>query len=144
MHAPRRKTFNSVNAASLARWIVLTGFLALTGLIYVYLTLQLYHFGDHKKALENELTNLRSQNDVASVQVAALTSRSALQRRLKEGYLKMIPIAEQSIVRLTMPAPPNGEDAIQPVANHSAGRGSGTAEPIVRCRAAPSPAPSAD
>src|ERR1044072_4392904 len=61
MHAPRRKSFNSVNAASLARWIVLTGFLALTGLIYVYLTLQLYHQGAKKKALENELTKLRSQ-----------------------------------------------------------------------------------
>ena len=55
MHAPRRKTFNALNAASLARWILLTVFLAFTGLIYVYLTLQLYHLGDRKKALENEL-----------------------------------------------------------------------------------------
>ena len=122
MHAPRRKNFNSVNAASLARWIVLTGFLALTGLIYVSLTLQLYHLGDHKKALENELTNLRSQNDVASVQLAALTSRSALQRRLKEGYLKMIPIAEQSIVRLSAPRLARPEDAVQPVTNKRGGR----------------------
>src|SRR5438046_2027588 len=122
MHAPRRKTFNSVNAASLARWILLTGFLALTGLIYVYLTLQLYHQGDKKKALENELTSLRSQNDVASVQIAALTSRSALQRRLKEGYLKMVPISEDNIVRLTMPARPADADAIQPVANQPAAR----------------------
>src|SRR5918912_4274587 len=116
MHAPRRKNFNSVNAASFARWIVLTGFLALTGLIYVYLTLQLYHLGDRKKALENELANLRSQNDVASVQIAALTSRSALQRRLKEGYLQMIPIAEQNIVRLSTPRPAKPEDVVQPVA----------------------------
>jgi hypothetical protein len=122
MHAPRRKTFNSVNAASLARWIVITGFLALTGLIYVYLTLQLYHLGDRKKALENELTSLRSQNDVASVQIAALTSRSAMQRRLKEGYLKMIPISEQNIVRLNVPPRERREDAIQPVANKRAGR----------------------
>jgi hypothetical protein len=122
MHAPRRKTFNSVNAASLARWIVITGFLALTGLIYVYLTLQLYHLGDRKKALENELTSLRSQNDVASVQIAALTSRSAMQRRLKEGYLKMIPITEQNIVRLSAPSRERREDAIQPVANKRAGR----------------------
>jgi hypothetical protein len=56
------------------------------------------------------------QNEVASAQIAALTSRSALQRRLKEGYLKMIPIAEHNIVRLTMPAR-NQEDAIQPVSN---------------------------
>ena len=122
MHAPRRKNFNSVNAASLARWILVTGFLAVTGLIYVYLTLQLYHLGDRKKALENELTSLRSQNDVASVQIAALTSRAALQRRLKEGYLKMIPIAEQNIVRLNAPRPARPEDAVQPVANKRGGR----------------------
>ena len=122
MHAPRRKTFNSVNVASLARWILITGFLALTGLIYVYLTLQLYHQGDRKKALESELTSLRSQNDVASVQIAALTSRAALQRRLKEGYLKMMPIAEQNIVRLNAPKPSRPEDAVQPVANKRGGR----------------------
>ena len=122
MHAPRRKTFNSMNAAALARWIVVTGFLALTGLIYVYLTLQLYHLGDRKKALENELTTIRSENDVASVQIAALTSRSALQRRLKEGYLKMIPITEQNLVRLNAPRRLHAEDAVQPVANKRAER----------------------
>jgi hypothetical protein len=121
MHAPRRKNFNSVNAASLARWIVLTGFLALTGLIYVYLTLQLYHLGDRRKALENELTSLRSQNDLASGQIATLNSRSAMQRRIKEGYLKMIPITEQNIMRLSPPRP-RGEHAVQPVANKRAGR----------------------
>jgi hypothetical protein len=122
MHAPRRKTFNALNAASLARWILLTVFLAFTGLIYVYLTLQLYHLGDRKKALENELAGLRMQNDVASGQITALTSRSAMQRRLKEGYLKMIPISERNIVRLAIPAYPFGDDTVQPVANQRAGR----------------------
>ncbi len=117
MNRSRHRDWNRVDAASLARWIVLTAFLALAGLSYVYLTLQLYHLGDRKKALENELATLRTQNDVASVQIAALTSRSALQRRLKEGYLKMIPISDHNIVRLTMPAS-NGEDAIRPVANN--------------------------
>jgi hypothetical protein len=121
MSRSRRKNWNTVNAASLARWIVLTGFLALTGLSYVYLTLQLYHLGDRKKALETEVANLRMQNEVASAQIAALTSRSALQRRLKEGYLKMIPIAEHNIVRLTMPSR-NPEDAIQPVSNQRGSR----------------------
>jgi len=121
MKRSRRKNWNAVNAASLARWIVLTSFVALAGLIYVYLTIQLYHLGDRKKELENELASLRTQNDVANVQIAALTSRSALQRRLKEGYLKMIPISEHNIVRLTLPARPE-EDAIQPVANQRAGR----------------------
>src|SRR5207253_4129291 len=104
MNRSRRRNWNAVNAASLARWIVVTAFLALAGLSYVYLTLQLYQLGERKKAIENELASLRTQNDVASAQIAALTSRSALQRRLKEGYLKMIPISENSIVRLTIPA----------------------------------------
>ena len=117
MNRSRRKNWNAVNAASLARWIVVTAFLALAGLSYVYLTLQIYHLGERKKAIENELASLRTQNDVASAQIAALTSRSALQRRLKEGYLKMIPISENSIVRLTIPARSAEENAIQPVAN---------------------------
>ncbi len=119
MNRSRRKNCNTVNAASLARWIVVTAFLALAGLGYVYLTLQLYHLGDRRKAAENELATLRTQNDIASAQIAALTSRSALQRRLKEGYLKMLPISEGSIVRLTIPARSADENAIQPVANPS-------------------------
>ena len=117
MPAPRRRAFNSVNAVSLARWIAITASLAMTGLIYVYLSLQLHELGARKKALENELTSVRAQNEVASAQIAALTSRSAMQRRLKEGYLKMIPISEHNIVRLNVPSRPRGEDAIQPVAN---------------------------
>ena len=117
MKRSRRKHWNVVNAASLARWIVLAAFLALTGLSYVYLTIQLYHLGERKKALETDLAGLRVQNDVAGAQIAALTSRSALERRLKEGYLRMIPISERNIVRLTVSLRPDGEDAVQPVAN---------------------------
>jgi hypothetical protein len=122
MNRSRRRNCNAVNAASLARWIVVTAFLALAGLSYVYLTLQLYHLGERRKAIENELASLRTQNDVTSAQIAALTSRSALQRRLKEGYLKMIPISENNIVRLTIPARSAEENAIQPVANPSGTR----------------------
>jgi len=44
-----------------------------------------------------------------------------MQRRLKEGYLKMIPISEHDIVRLSAARPP-GEDALQPIANRRAGK----------------------
>jgi len=120
MKRSHRRNHNTVNAASLARWIVMTAFLALAGLSYVYLTLQLYHLGERRKAVENELVSLRTQNDIASAQIAALTSRSALQRRLKEGYLKMVPISEANIVRLTIPPRSADEDSIQPVVNPSA------------------------
>ena len=122
MNRSRRKSMNAVDAPSLARWIVVTAFLALTGLIYVYLTIQLYHLGNQKKTLERDLASFRTQNEVASAQIATLTSRSALQRRLKEGYLKMVEISEDHIVRLN-PSPRNEvEDAVQPVVNQRAGR----------------------
>ena len=122
MKHSRRKQFNPIDAPSLARWIVITAFVGLTGLIYVYLTVQLVHLGDRQKALENEFAEVRARNDDASVQIATLTSRIALQRRLKEGYLKMIPIAEENIVRLSTPLARPGEDAIQPVVNQHSGR----------------------
>lgn len=117
MNRSRRRNCNTVNAASLARWIVMTVFLALAGLAYVYLTLQLYHLGERRKAVENELASLRTQNDVAAGQIAALTSRTALQRRLKEGYLKMVPVSDSKIVRLTIPERSTDEESIQPVVN---------------------------
>ena len=117
MNRSRRKNFNAIDAPSLARWIVLTLFIALTGLIYVYLSIQLHRLGDQQNKLEKQLASLRNQNEVATGQIAALTSRAALQRRLKEGYIKMVPIAEQNIVRLNAPARSAEEDAIQPVAN---------------------------
>lgn len=122
MKRARRREFNTIDAVSLARWVVITAFIAAIGLIYVYLRVQLYHLGNDKKELEKELISLRAQNDVATGQIAALTSRSALQRRQKEGYLRMIPIAEQSIVRLNPPSGTLGEDAVQPVANQRTAR----------------------
>jgi hypothetical protein len=121
MNRSRRKNWNVVNAPSLARWIVITGLLAVTGLIYVYLTIQLYHLGDQKKALEKSLADLRMQNEMAKVQIATLTSRSALQHRVKEGYLRMVPIGERDIVRLNS-LRPTGDDAVQPVVNQRGGR----------------------
>ncbi|MEP6809205.1 MAG: FtsL-like putative cell division protein [Chthoniobacterales bacterium] len=121
MQRQRRKEYNTVNAASLARWIIVSVFLAAIGLIYVYQSVQLDHLGNQQKKLETELAAARLQNVEAKGQIAALTSRGALQRRLKEGYLKMIPITERNIVRLT-PLTVPGEDAVQPVANQRAGR----------------------
>jgi hypothetical protein len=117
MNRARRQNFNAIDAPSLARWILLTLFIALTGLIYVYLSIQLHRLGDQQNKLEKQLVSLRNQNEVATGQIAALTSRAALQRRLKEGYIKMIPIAEENIVRLNTPARSPEEDSIQPVAN---------------------------
>lgn len=117
MNRRHRKNFNPIDAPSLARWIVIITFGAATGLSYVYLTVQLHHQGVQRRSLEQEFAAVRMQNEDARVQIAALTSRTALQRRLKEGYLKMIPITEQSIVRLHASPSPAGENEVRPVVN---------------------------
>jgi hypothetical protein len=122
MNRPRRKQFNPINAPALARWILITGFLAVTGLIYVYLSVQLYHLGDRKKALENELTQLHSESSIAAAQIAELTSPNVLQRRLKEGYLKMVPIAEANIVRFSASQNTRNARIASPTDNKIAGR----------------------
>ena len=68
MNRTRRRNLNTIDAPSLARWIVITAFLALTGLIYVYLSLQLHRLGDQQNRHEKELASLQSQNEVASGQ----------------------------------------------------------------------------
>ena len=122
MNRRHRKNFNPIDAPALARWIVIVGFLAAAGLSYVYLTVQLHHQGVQRRLLEQELIATRTQNEDARVQIAALTSRTALQRRLKEGYLKMIPITEESIVRLNAPPHHAGDDDLQPVVNQGGGQ----------------------
>ncbi|MEP6955428.1 MAG: hypothetical protein ABI883_01275 [Chthoniobacterales bacterium] len=122
MSRPRHKPLNAIHAASLARWIVLFAFVALSGLIYVYLTVQLNRLGDRKKTLETELVTARIQNGEAMGQIATLTSHAALKRRLKEGFLDMIPVAEGNIVRLSPTQTVASEDGVQPVVNQQTGR----------------------
>jgi hypothetical protein len=117
MQRTRRQHMNTIDAASLARWIVITAFVAVTGLIYVYLTVQLNRLGDRKKALELELGSLRVQSTDMSSQIANLTSRPALERRLKEGYLKLVPITERYVVRFSPIRGDARESEIQPVVN---------------------------
>ncbi len=117
----RRQKLNPLNAPSLARWIVIFVFLAVTGLSYVYLSVQLHVLGSDRTKVERELAEVRTQTEDAKVQIAALESRPALQRRLQEGYLKMIPIADQSIVRLPL-ARVFRDDEVQPIANEGSRR----------------------
>lgn len=117
MNRRRRKNFNPIDAPSLVRWIVIATFLATTGLSYVYLTVQLHHQGLQRRQLEQELVATRMQNEDAKVQMGALTSRAALQRRLKEGALQMVPITDQHIVRLNSSSQSAGGDELQPVVN---------------------------
>ncbi len=85
---------------ALTRWIVIAAFLGAAGLSYVYLKNQLNACGSQRKALEQNLQELIVQNNGLESQIHCLTSHSALQRRLDEGFIKLVPISAQAIVRV--------------------------------------------
>ena len=96
----RRKHTNSLPAAGICRWAVYAVFLIMAGLGYVYLNLGIGAAGEQVRKLENELLQLNTQNELARTHIASLSSRSVLQRRLNEGFIKMVQITDGSIVRI--------------------------------------------
>ena len=101
----RRKHTNSLPAAGLCKWVVYGVFLMMAGLGYVYLSNGINADGDQVRKLEKELGALRTQNEVVRTQIGTLTSRNAIQRRLNEGFIKMVQISDGSIVRLNGGSP---------------------------------------
>lgn len=100
MNANAKRQNNRLQFATLLRGVILTAFLGVAGLSYVYLKNQMHVCGVQRKALEQELHDLIAENNVMEAQIARLTSRTALQRRLDEGFIKLIPINNQSLVRV--------------------------------------------
>ena len=103
MNPNTKRQTNRLQLAALTRAVIVTAFLGVAGLSYVYLKNQLHVCGTQRKALEQELHELIAENNVMEAQIAKLTSRTILQRRLDEGFIKLIPINNQSLVRLHTP-----------------------------------------
>ena len=103
MHSNTKRHSNRLQCAAILRGVIITVFLGVAGLSYVYLKNQLHVSGLQRKALEQELTELNSENNVMKAQIARLTSRTALQRRLDEGFIKLVPINSQALVRSHLP-----------------------------------------
>lgn len=116
MPSNRRRHANAVPIASIAIWIVVAAFACAAGIGYVYCKNQLHATGQEIKGLERELSELITQNEVVRSKISILSSRSALQARLKDGFIKLVPI--DHIVQLNgATARPMDGDEIRAVSN---------------------------
>jgi hypothetical protein len=126
----RRRHANSVPVAALVRWVVAAFFLCTAGLCYVYFKNQMQTTGTEIRNLEAELSTLRAEDDTERAQIDRLSSHSYLERRLAEGFIQLMPITDDRIVRLhpaganpathkaVASAPLNDDgDGLQPVSN---------------------------
>lgn len=118
----RKKHANALPVASLSKWIIAAFFLGVVGLSYVYLKNQHLTTGDEIKRMERELANLNTQNELMHGRIVALSSRSVLQRRLNEGFIKMIPVTDDRIVRINTTPVQIAQGEIRPVSNEVAAK----------------------
>lgn len=112
----RRRNANTVPLASIASWIVVALFTCAAGLFYVHCKNQLHTNGTKIKALESEHANLIMQDETVRAKIASHSSRQALQRRLNQGDIKLIPITDDRLMRLD-PLPVPANDELQSVSN---------------------------
>lgn len=116
MSGNRKKHTNTVQIGSLLKWVVAAFFIMVVGLSYVYLSNQMHSRGNEISKLEKELSDIKVLNQEEEAKIAQLSSRAVLQRRLNEGFVKMVPITDDRIVRINAPARAPG-DEIRAVVN---------------------------
>lgn len=116
MNGNRKKHTNTIQVGSLMKWFVVFIFFGISGLSYVYLINQMHMRGNEICKLEKELADLNVKNEETRAKISTLSSRTVLQRRLNEGFIKMIAITDARIVRLAAPSRSAG-DEIRAVAN---------------------------
>ncbi len=100
MNPNSKRQNNRLQCAALVRWVVITVFLGVAGLSYLYLKNQLYVLGTQRTHMEQELRDLLAQNNVLEDRVSKLTSFATVQHHLEDGFLKMIPINEHAIAHV--------------------------------------------
>jgi len=117
MPSNRRRHINTLPLLSLARWTVVAGFFCFAGLGYVYCKNQLHRAGEETRKLEKDLLDLEMATEVARSQVAKYSSTKELKQKLDSNFIKLIPITDDRIVRITdaAPARPVGDDDLRTV-----------------------------
>jgi hypothetical protein len=104
-HHNRKKANNGIEVPLLTQWLILFFVLGLSGLFFVYLKNQQHAIGKQTRIIEEQLVGAHAHHDALIAKITGLTSRGALQHKLDEKSLDLVPIRETAIARITMPVP---------------------------------------
>lgn len=115
----RRNITYSIKIASILKMVLCTALLAVAGLSYVYFKNQAQQYGNIQRRLEAELTRLHASNEVVNAQIASLSSRAYLEKKLAKESLGLVSIANDQLVRLNNNSRHDRTgDELRPVSNH--------------------------
>lgn len=106
-----------IEVGSVTRWLVIAFFFMVMGLCYVFLKNHLHTTGGQIEGLKVELAQLTVENDLLQTRINRFSSEKNLQANLDRNFIKMIPIAEDRIVRIHAPEPRPGAGEIRAVSN---------------------------
>ena len=113
----RRNITYSIKVASILKMVVCTALLAAAGLSYVYFKNQEQQYGNIQRHLEAELAHLHASNEVVNAQIASLSSRAYLEKKLAKESLGLVSIANDQLVRLNGLRHDGRVDELRPVSN---------------------------
>jgi cell division protein FtsB len=114
----RHNVTYSIKVASILKMVLCTALLAVAGLSYVYFKNQEQQYGNIQRRLEAELARLHASNGVVNAQIASLSSRAFLEKKLAKDSLGLVSIANDQLVRLNNLRHDRAGDELRPVANH--------------------------
>ncbi|MBX9742240.1 MAG: hypothetical protein K2W99_01675 [Chthoniobacterales bacterium] len=107
-HANHRRANNGIEVPLLVQWLMLVFMMGLVGLFFVYLKNQQHALGEQLRMVEQKTRELHAHEEALVAKITSLTSRGALQRRVEEHYVDLVPIPETAIARMN-PIPIRGE-----------------------------------
>lgn len=94
---------NPVQIGKILSVSTVVAILLTVGLGFVYIKNQQFAIGEHIRQTERKIQQVRAENDVLLARVTELTSRPALQARVKSGYIAVVNITGDKIARLAPP-----------------------------------------
>jgi hypothetical protein len=118
----RRRNEEQIKVTWIPMAVVSAAIAIAIGLSFVSLTNQIHDSGRQIHEMEMELKDLASQNSVAHAKISQLSSRTSLQRRLTEGFIKMQPITDDRIVHVGTKTLAPVTDEARKVANRGGAR----------------------
>lgn len=116
MNTRRSQQTNPIQVRTIVRWVTVALLLGMTGLTYVYIKNQQHALGSQTREVERLLRETRAFNQALGAQITSMTSRAALQQKLAEGRIALVPVQSVSIARLGVPVLESEGSALGPAA----------------------------
>jgi len=112
-----KKSRNPIKSTSIMKWIFIALLFGAMGLQIVHLKNQQFQLGQKIRSVEQTIRETHVVNQVLLADIATLSSRSAIRKKLAAKTIAMIPIQDPYIARLVPPEVANDSGILRTASN---------------------------